>query len=89
LGSILDRKKKFFESLQNQEDERDIVYNLKYIPVDRREQPNANIQKIKRIFQHHSEEDNFIDNVDYFINANPRHWHPPHPNLTTEKEMRH
>lgn len=71
FASILERKQKFFESLQNnQEDSRNIVYNLKYIPVER-EQPHANIQKIRHIFQN-NEEDNFMDNLDYFLTANPR-----------------
>ena len=69
-GSIVERKRKFFEGLQqSQEEGRDIIYNLKYIP----QQGNSpSIQKIRRMFQQRSEEDNFIDGVDYFLAANPR-----------------
>jgi hypothetical protein len=69
-GGILERKRLFFESLQQRHEEgRDVIYNLKYIP-----QPaiNPSIQKIRHMIQNTCEEDNFIDGVDYFNTANPR-----------------
>ncbi len=68
-GSILERKRLFFESLQRQQDGRnDVIYNLKYIP---QQTINPSIQKIRHMFHNIAEEDNFIDGIDYF-NANPR-----------------
>lgn len=83
FASILERKRRFFEGLkQSQKEGRNIVYNLKYIP-----QPEGNspaIQKIRRIFQNQSEEDNFIDGVDYFLAGNPRAQEEPRDrNLTS------
>lgn len=69
-GGILERKRLFFESLQQRHEEgRDVIYNLKYIP-----QPSISpsIQKIRHIIQNTCEEDNFIDGVDYFNAAHPR-----------------
>lgn len=56
---------------QPQRNQKDIIYNLKYIPVGTHKEPYVNIQKIKQIIQNNhqherQEEENFIDDVDFF-----------------------
>ena len=84
-GGILERKRLFFESLQQpQEEDRDVIYNLKYIP-----QPaiNPSIQKIRHMMQNTCEEDNFIDGVDYFNAANPRQQLQNEPRTRTSNSL--
>lgn len=84
-AGILERKRLFFESLQQrQEAGRDVIYNLKYIP-----QPaiNPSIQKIRHMIHKNCEEDNFIDGVDYFNAANPRQQHPNEPRTRASNSL--
>lgn len=48
-----------------------IVYNIKYIPVGREEEPNVNIQKIRQMMQRQThEEQNLIEDVEFFNGSN-------------------
>jgi len=57
FNSIIERRKAFFESLQKNpaDDQRNVIYNLKYIPVIKEVQkssdPRVNIQKIRKAIQ--------------------------------------
>lgn len=63
--------------------------NLKYIPVERQNpQPSiTNIQKIRHMIQGSQEEDNFMDNLDYFVTNNPRKQEGRHYPATRNDEF--
>lgn len=49
---------------QVQTQPQNVVYNIKYIPVGREEEPNVNIQKIRQMMQRQTNEEmNLIDDV--------------------------